>query len=266
MKASLLINTCRQAESLAKVLDSLESQAHLLNEIIVSEDGDDAATAEVMDRIGSRLPTRVHHVWWPWDGFRLAEVRNRGLRLVTGDYVIQIDGDCVAHPRLVRDHVAIARPGRFLQGHRACIAESAVPGFDHRFLTRWRYFLDGRMTGRKVGFRFAPKLDFNREFACALGCNMGFLMDDLRKVNGYDLDMMGWGGEDYDIAGRLGLVGVKPLVMDRAGIVYHLDHPRLSKAGATKNYASVDAKLAAGTFRSTRGLAETSPAHVRHIR
>jgi hypothetical protein len=31
---------------------------------------------------------------------------------------------------------------------------------------------------------------------------MSFYMEDLVKINGYDIDMVGWGAEDCDIGGR----------------------------------------------------------------
>lgn len=266
MTTSLLISTCRQANSLAKVLASLEGEAPLLKEIVISEDGCDPATAAVIDRLASCLATTVLHVSAPWDGFRLAEVRNRGLQLITADYVIQTDGDCVAHPRFIADHIQFARRGRYLQGQRACIEESAVGAFEPNFITRWKYLLTGRMVGRKYGLRWAPQLDFDSSYTTAVGCNMSFFMDDLRQINGYDLTMIGWGAEDYDIASRLGLINVTPLSVHRACILYHLNHPQLAPVAYTKKIELVDAQRARGLYRCDRGLLETAPAHVRRVR
>jgi glycosyltransferase involved in cell wall biosynthesis len=117
-RISLIVTTYEWPAALRLVLDSVAAQSRLPDEVIVADDGSGAATAALLDEWRGRLPGRVHHVWQPNEGFRAARVRNLGLAVATGDYVIVLDGDMVLHPEFVADHASAARPGQWVQGVR----------------------------------------------------------------------------------------------------------------------------------------------------
>ena len=58
---------------------------------------------------------------------------------------------------------------------------------------------------------------------------MGFWLQDLVKVNGYDEEFTGWGWEDTDIALRLMNLGRTLRFIRLGAIQYHLYHPQASR-------------------------------------
>ena len=71
---------------------------------------------------GPRFKGRLHHVWHPDDGFRLAEIRNRAILAASGDYCIFLDGDCIARANFVAAHRALAKRGWFVTGNRLLLS------------------------------------------------------------------------------------------------------------------------------------------------
>lgn len=63
----------------------------------------------------------IVHVWQEDTGFRVGSIRNKAIARATGAYIIQVDGDVILHPDFVRDHVSVARPGRFVSGSRVLL-------------------------------------------------------------------------------------------------------------------------------------------------
>ena len=263
MKPAMVVNTCRDPLRLGKVLDSLIGQSHLLSDLIVSEDGEDRETASVIEARAARLRCPLRHLSAPWSGQRVCEVRNRALRLVTAEYVILLDGDCVAHPRFVEDHTGLRRPGYFLQGTRAAVKERFVPGFTHRAPVRWFYFLSGRITGRKDAWRRKARLDFDQDHRIAFCCNQSYWTSDLRNANGFDNDIVGWGADDYDLAGRIGLAGIRPLCVRGRAILFHLDHPRGDATRTRDNFSYADDQRTRGIVRCRNGILETGAVRLR---
>ena len=56
-------------------------------------------------------------------GFRAARSRNNAIFKSSGDYIVLIDGDTILHTNFVKDHIANAEPGFFVQGSRALLSE-----------------------------------------------------------------------------------------------------------------------------------------------
>ena len=46
---------------------------------------------------------------------------NKAIRVASGDYIIQIDGDIILHPKFIQDHIQQAKPGFFIKGSRAML-------------------------------------------------------------------------------------------------------------------------------------------------
>ena len=102
---SLLISTYNWPEALEVTIYSVFAQSRLPDEIIVCDDGSAATTKEVIDRLKKLSKVPLIHVWQPDEGFQLARIRNKGLAIAGGAYILQIDGDIILHKHFVRDHL-----------------------------------------------------------------------------------------------------------------------------------------------------------------
>jgi len=237
---TVMVSTYNWKEALALSLHSLSRQSRPPDEVIVADDGSREDTAVLLRQIARRYPVPLRHVWQPDEGFRKARILNRAIAAARSDYIIQLDGDMLAHPRFVEDHLSLARPGRFLQGTRirTSVAETArlLAGGKPRF--GWfvdAYFRDeaNRGTwhyGRRHHTLRLPWLARikARSTGHPMGCNVSFWRDDLLRVNGYDERMHGYGSEDLEIDIRLRNAGLRRSQIKFAALTLHLEHESVS--------------------------------------
>jgi hypothetical protein len=64
------------------------------------------------------------HVWHEHRDFRAGEIRNRAIRGSRGDYIVFLDGDCLARPDFVGTHRRLAEAGWFVTGNRALLTQA----------------------------------------------------------------------------------------------------------------------------------------------
>lgn len=121
MKISLILSTYNRPDALAVTLESILRLDRLPDEVIIGDDGSTPETAETIARFRPRFPVPLLHLWHEDKGFRLAKMRNKCIARATGDYIVQIDGDLILHPRFIADHAAAARPNAFLKGTRVLL-------------------------------------------------------------------------------------------------------------------------------------------------
>lgn len=236
---SLIIATYNWPQALAVVLRSVRAQQVWPTEVLIADDGSRSDTRVLIDQERAGLPVPLVHVWHEDAGFRLAAIRNKAIAQARGDYIVQIDGDIVLHPRFIHAHAAFARRGSWVQGSRALCTEALT----HRLL-EGRAGPPGPLTrgvARRINAVHAPWLSpFVRGERGAerrvRGCHMAFWRDDLRRVNGYDEAMEGWGREDSELAARLSNAGVVRRNLKFAAVCYHLWHRSASTESVARNH------------------------------
>lgn len=230
MRASIVITTYNWPQALEKALRALAMQDVLPAEVIVADDGSGADTRACLQRLAAAYPVPLRHAWQPDDGFRAALARNRAIAAAAGDYVILMDGDMVAHPKFVRDHLAAARPGSFVQGMRVLTNETARDRLLRSGRSRVGPFEPG--IGRR---RHTVRLPWLAQWwgQASVGastkaiktCNQGWWRSDLLALNGFDERYEGWGREDKDLALRAINAGLRRRSLRFAGLATHLYHP-----------------------------------------
>ena len=224
--ASLVVTTYNWKDALALCLRSIAAQRVLPLEVIVADDGSREDTAAMVRAMVPDFPVPLKHVWQEDLGFRAARVRNLGIAASSGEYVIFIDGDLMLHPAFVADHLALIRPGIFLQGGRL----NASPEESARLLAggapRFSPWMPGTFKGKHalhlpwLAARKARTADGGQ----VMSCNMGVWRSDLDRVNGFDDNYEGWGREDDDLAWRLKHAGIVRRPLRFAGLAIHLWH------------------------------------------
>lgn len=255
MKTSLLISTYNWPQALELCLKSVLRQTVLPDEILIADDGSGPETQAVVRRYETLSPVPVRHIWHEDDGFRLAMIRNKAIAASRCEYIIQIDGDILCSRNFIRDHIRLAQRGHFASGSRVMLGEHTTSRLLAGKRVPWLWLR--RDSGYRANALRLPLLaplfkgykpDFTR------GCNMAFWRDDLIRVNGYDENFTGWGGEDDDIAARLTNGGITKHALKLAGIQYHLYHASVSREHETKNRQRYNASRNNGTTRCEKGL------------
>ena len=114
MKCSVAIRSLNEADRLRLTLTSLACQS-VMADVVVVDDGSSDHTQSVVNEFQGRLP--LQSIAHPKPQGRSA-ASNVGAVAARGDIVIFLDGDTLAHPRLVEHHLAAHRkqPGLLGRG------------------------------------------------------------------------------------------------------------------------------------------------------
>ncbi len=258
--SSLLVATYDWPEALAVILESVAAQTVLPGEVLVADDGSGEPTRRLVESARGRFPVPLRHVWQPDDGFRAGQIRNKAVAAACGAYVIQIDGDMVLHPEFVRDHLAAARPGRFIGGSRVVlgpdatrrlIAGGARPGALGRDVGNRLNALRLPAVGRALARFISP-----RSLESIRGCNLSYWRDDFLAVNGYDEAYVGWGREDTDLIVRFREYGLERTFFKLRGVAYHLHHREASRARLDLNDERLGRAISGASYRCERGVSQ----------
>ena len=269
---SLVITTYNRSDALAVVLASLARQDDQGFEIIIADDGSSQVHQSAVRSAVRRLGLRATCVWHPDVGFTAAQVRNLGVSVAHGDYVILLDGDCVLAPDFVRQHRTLARAGCFVNGSRVLLESQltaavlaqhvdlpAQPanfwvgqrlrGQVSKLTGQWR--LPGWWPRRQIAHFYWKRIR---------SCNMALWRQDYIDVNGFDESFVGWGHEDADFVLRLHNKGLCRINGYWATEVYHLWHKQAARTEESRNAQRVRERMQTGEFLPTTGYSNKTNA------
>jgi glycosyltransferase involved in cell wall biosynthesis len=245
---AILIATYNWPQALQQTLMSVANQTIQPDEVLIADDGSDERTSKLIQAFKlNHSNLNIIHVWHEDNGFRLAAIRNKSIRMAQSDYIIQIDGDIILDQHFIADHLSLKEKGFFVTGSRLLLGKKIT---------------DALLESEKVNFarlRWKGKNFFNTlripiftgllqntyktkgEYLYYVkGCNMAFWKSDLYLVNGYDESFNGWGREDTDICIRLIHAGVKKKFIKFGGVQYHLHHALASRDQLDANDALIE--------------------------
>jgi glycosyltransferase involved in cell wall biosynthesis len=266
---SVIVSTYNRADALDAALRSLTRQSDRRFEIVVADDGSGAATARVVRDWTARAPVLVKHVWHEDRGFRLAEIRNLGIRESAGRYLVFLDGDCITRPSFVAAHRRLAEPGWFVTGNRILMSQrltaqalaeaSAARSEPESFGLFAHLSLRARGDLNRLAPLFALPLGSLRkrratQWRGANGSNMAFWRDDLEAVDGFDAAFTGWGREDSDMFIRLIRASVRRKDGRFATGVLHLWHREADRSGLDTNERRLAEIIGGNSVKAQRGL------------
>jgi glycosyltransferase involved in cell wall biosynthesis len=266
---SVIVSTYNREDALNAVLRALSRQSDRNFEIVVADDGSGPATARVVDEWVLRTKLPIKHVWHEDRGFRLSDIRNRGIRESAGAYVLFLDGDCIARPNFVAAHRRLAESGWFVTGTRILLSREMTDRVLYEGLEPESWRLGRWLLPRTRGElnRLAPLLSLRlggmrkltaRRWRGARGSNMAFWRADLEKVDGFDASFSGWGREDSDLLIRLIRAGVRRKDGRFATGVLHLWHPEADRSSLAENDRQLDEVLRSNRITARRGLSKAS--------
>lgn len=266
MTVSLLISTYNWHKALDLCLKSILRQTVFPEEIIIADDGSTQETKQIIDKFRTIYSGKIKHIWHEDSGFKLAEIRNKGLLEATGDYIVQIDGDVILHPNFIEDHKNFAKENSFIKGRRSMIGKEKTEELLNQNSVSIS-FLSKDLKRREHGIRIAfyNSLFSSKEENSAdgvMGSNMAFWRKDFVKANGYNNGLKGWGAEDKELAQRFVNLGLKKRKLKFAGIQYHLFHNESDKSKHDAQMEVIEALKSSKKTRCENGLEETSKDYI----
>ena len=227
IRASLLISTYNWPQALDLVLKSVSFQSQLPLEVVIADDGSSIETKTLIDSYRQKLPIPIKHIWHEDKGFRKTIIMNQAVGQISGDYIIQIDGDIILHPRFIEDHIHEAKSGFFIKGSRGRLTKSKSA----QVLKTKNIFINPFSPGVKSTINAIRYKAFSRFFYGEIletrnvkGCNFAVWKKDFIAVNGYNNALTGWGHEDIELAARLVNAGVKHKQLKMIAVCYHIYH------------------------------------------
>lgn len=236
--SALLISTYNWPEALRLVLQSAINQSVFVNEILIADDGSKSETKRLIDSLQLTTDIKIKHFWQEDKGFRKAKILNKAIAGTDVDYIIQVDGDCILHPKFVEDHLNSAQPNVYLYGARVNILPQFVESVLKNNQTLFTFFSPQiKNKSRAIHFPWLSKFykihsGVSDKFR---GCNVSFWRKDVLSINGYNEDFEGWGREDSDLVIRMSNNNVKAKRLRYAGIVFHIHHKINSKHNFEEN-------------------------------
>lgn len=263
MKTSVIVTTYNRPNALIKVLKGLNCQTCLPDEVIIADDGSSDDTAEKINDLKTHTPYRLKHVWHKDNGFRAAKIRNKAVKICSGEYIIFIDGDCVPDKHFVADHIKLSRKGFFFQGKRVLIEKKHYGSFSHKDInTRFKKLM--LFVSQKPGnwhhimrIVYFPSIESKR-LSGVRSCNMGIFKKDLYAVNGFNENFAGWGREDSELVVRLYKFGLKRKTHPFLAICYHLWHKENDRSNLEKNDMLLKQAMESKNFVCDKGLVENT--------
>jgi len=221
LPVSIVIPVYNRKEKLAKTIAALTHQTypHHLIEIIIADDGSSDNPDELCDVFGDNFS--ISYVSQEDNGYRLSEIRNKGVEASSHDQIIILDCDMLPLPTLVEAYMKYAHISRkivLIGGRRyvntdgvgyeeiiqdiSCV--STLPSLDTGTgkvpekgmppSEDWRYKI----------YRSTNELKNSKyPFRAFCGGNVCFHKSLIETVGGFDEDFTAWGAEDTEFGFRV---------------------------------------------------------------
>ena len=257
MKTSLLISTYNWPEALELVLLSTNNQTEKPDEILIADDGSSEETTNLIKDFQKKSFVPIKHFWHEDKGFRKAIILNKAIAAAKGEYIIQVDGDCILHKDFVRDHKALAQPNVYLFGSRVNIQEKFLPELFASQKIKFSFFDKGikkRTRNLRVPALSSLYNTTNEVSDKMRGCNVSYWKKDVIAVNGYNEEFEGWGREDSELIIRMMHNGVLGRRLRYRGIVYHIWHEVKDQSRFKINDSLQEKTLTEGSKRCGKGI------------
>jgi glycosyltransferase involved in cell wall biosynthesis len=265
LRVSVIITTYNNPRALTLVLAGIRRQTVADFELLIADDGSGPETRAVVERFAADAPQAVRHIWHPDEGVRKCTILNKAIAAAAGNYLVFLDGDCIAPANWIAAHVGAARYGWFVAGGKVLLnarltqqltAADVAAGTLER-PSRW--WLDIERRRRLLVARLPVVRDlFDRNLERRLGFtgeNASTFTEHVYQVRGFD-ERFTVGYDDADFSERLRAAGILGRSIRYTAPVCHLDHgrPYVGNQDAVRNRALFDANRAAKVIATPFGL------------
>lgn len=242
--AVLITHTPRH---LRRSLLGIAAQSRRPDATIVSCDGDQDELAAVVAGCSAEFAVPLTIVRRAHTGSsRSSQVRNNAVRALrdhgprSEDRIVFFDGDCCPAAGAVGAHEALGGERDLVIGFRIELSEAQTERFDEEAVRRGEppaplepaqmALLEDRQR-RYERQRFLRRIGLTKPHKPkVLSANFSVSWGLYEKINGFDEEFIGWGGEDDDFSRRIYQAGGRPVVAITRAVVYHQYHPTRAPA------------------------------------
>jgi glycosyltransferase involved in cell wall biosynthesis len=240
VRTEVIISTYNNPVALNYVLLALAGQRDADFCVCVADDGSSKPTHALLESWSRRLsPIPLRHIWQADDGFRKNTILNKAIESSQADYLIFIDGDCVARSDFIASHIARRAEGVFLSGGMIRLPDRSTSALSEQgieigevFRLNWIFAQIGLrklsvlLKAAVLPMALASKLEritpVKRTWN---GANSSAWRRDLIAVNGFD-ESLRYGAEDVEMGVRLNNHGVVGQHIRYSTCLLHIEHLR----------------------------------------
>lgn len=234
---SVVISTYNSEVWLEKVLWSFNKQTVKNFEVVIADDGSNFKTEQLIDRIKKEGCYPIQHIWHEDNGFQKTIILNKATVACKSDYLVYIDGDCIARQDFLQVHLDKREEGYFLSGGYFKLPMNISQLITKEDITLQNCFDINwlKQHGLKTSFKNnkITSKGLKEKLLNALtptkptwnGHNASGWKSDILLANGFD-ERMQYGGEDRELGERLINRGLKAKKIRYSAICLHLDHDR----------------------------------------
>ena len=255
MNIDVIISTYNNPKAIIQILARLSKGSVLPNSVAIADDGSKKSNTDQVKSFIEIIDLKTHYHWQEDHGFRKSKILNEAIKDSEAEYIVLLDGDCLPHRHFVKDHIAMAERGYFVQGRRCFINEKSVTPLLDSKTSFSKLIFSGKVSGLLKSTRLPlPIIKRNISMYGILGCNLGIWRDDLIAVNGFDEDYEGWGREDSDLGARLYNLDLQRKMVYGRAVVYHLNHPENSRESLNQNDKKLSETIKSKKIRCSNGI------------
>ena len=206
---SVIIPTYNKNGVLRHTILSLINQGVKDYEVIVSDDGGNTNTKEMLDSLD--VPFEIKYYWHEKKGFRAAKARNEGVKISSGDKIVFLDEDVILAPDSLKVFDGLDVENKYyvaikklmpLSFYEEKINDVVILKNFEVFETQHHGFIESTLSS--IGIVSRKNFDI---------------------IEGFDEEFRGWGFEDTELMSRLKDIGIKKCKTEIIG--YHVEHKGL---------------------------------------
>jgi glycosyltransferase involved in cell wall biosynthesis len=236
----VIISTYNNPKFLDLVLASLSNQSYNKFKICIADDGSNDETAKVIKLWRDRkFKNTIRHEWQQDKGFRKNIILNKAISSSDADYLIFIDGDCLAFSGFIERHLTLAKIGIFVSGGVVRLPVSTTNIMTSELIKNGSAFNKYWLLSNGVKKTISNQIKlgvFNLYISSLLetitpvkrtwnGGNSSAWRTDLLEVNGFNEDMK-YGAEDVELGVRLNNKGIVGRHCRYSALLLHMEHDR----------------------------------------
>lgn len=237
MKISVIVSVYNRFEYALNTLKFLKKQNIQPYEVIFADDGSKGSLKKFLKDELKNCKFKVKHVYQEDLGFRKCKSCNNAVIESEGDYLIFLDQDAIFPETLIEDFIRLSSRETFsilrvlwsLDEERKDLQKLIEAEAKYSDLVKI-INKDEKKKLRKHLLRdkynnLRYRLKLRDRGAGLMGIGFGVYKDSYDKINGYDEDYKGWGGEDADLGLRLYKLGLKSITFTTNPPAIHMCHP-----------------------------------------
>ena len=237
MKLSVIITVYNRFDYVENILKCLMNQTIQPYEVIFTDDGSKEDLKKILKKYKKEVKFKLKYIYQEDLGFRKSKACNNAVIESEGDYLIFLDQDAIFPNNLLEEFYSKIKIKKFsilrviwsTYEEKLKIQEKINKNLEYKFLlddveknqfTKLKKWL---LKDKYNNLRY--KLHIRDRGTGLMGIGFGVFKDDFIKINGYDEDFKGWGGEDADLGLRLYYFGLKSTTFSTKLPSIHMCHP-----------------------------------------